>query len=264
LLSGGLVANASGYDVDEGPTLLRALFEEDVRALLPTLEVPTLVLHRTDNPHVRVGAGRFLAEHIPGAKYVELPGADHMFHVGDTDALVDEIEEFLTGVRTTPEGDVIGTTMLFTDIVASTEQTARMGHRRWTALHARHDDMVRAVLGRYRGREIKTIGDAFLATFDAPTRAVRAACDIVTEAKDIGLDVRAGLHTGEVEVRRDDIVGLAVSIAKRICDLAAPGQVLVSDTVNGQLVGTDLMTTGWSTHTLRGVPGQWRLHVVGV
>src|SRR5262249_40232634 len=129
--------------------------------------------------------------------------------------------------------------------------------------HAQHDDMVRTVLGRYRGCEIKTIGDAFLATFDAPTRAVRAALDIVTEAKGIGLDVRAGLHAGEVEVRPDDIVGLAASITKRICDLAAPGQVLISDTVNGQLVGTDLTTTVRGTHTLKGVPGQWRLHAAG-
>jgi class 3 adenylate cyclase len=251
-----------GAGVDEGVALVRSRYEKDVRSLLPTLAVRTLVLHRADDRTIRVGAGRYLAEHILGAKYVELPGADNEFYVGDTDALVDEIEEFLTGVRSVPEGDLVTATMLFTDIVASTEQAARLGHRRWTTMHEQHDTMVRACLGRYRGHEIKTIGDGFLATFDSTTGAARAAVDIVTRARGMGIDVRAGVHTGEVEVRPDDVVGLAVSIAKRICDLAGPGQVLVSDTVDGQLVGTDLTTTEQGTHTLKGVPRTWRLHAV--
>ena len=153
----------------------RASVTRDVRHLLPALSVPTLVLHRAANAHIAVGAGRYLAEHVPGAKFVELPGEDYLFFVGDTDALLDEIEEFMTGSRQAPEGDVITSTILFTDIVASTEQSARLGHRKWTALTDAHDAMVRSSLSRHRGREIKTIGDGFLATFDATSRAVRAA-----------------------------------------------------------------------------------------
>jgi class 3 adenylate cyclase/pimeloyl-ACP methyl ester carboxylesterase len=241
---------------------VRAAFLRDVRPLLPTLSVPTLVLHREGNRYIRVGAGRYLAEHIPGAKYVELPGDDHFFFVGDTDALLDEIEEFLTGAHQAPEGDVVTSTILFTDIVSSTEQAARMGHRNWTALVDQHDAMVRATLARHRGCEVKTTGDGFLTTFDATTRAVRAAKEIVAGANNIGLDVRAGVHTGEVEVRPDDVVGLAVTIAKRICDLSEPRQVLVSETVKGHLVGSGIALTEHGTHVLKGVPDEWRLFAV--
>ena len=208
---------------------LRYGLSRDVRALLPSVSVPTLVLHRGGNQYVRAEAGRYMAEHIPGATYVELPGADHLFFAGDTDLLMDEVEEFLTGHREAPEGDVVTATILFTDIVSSTEQAARMGHRKWTALSDDHDAMVRSTLGRYGGREVKTIGDGFLATFDATTRAVHAAMEIVSRARSMGLEVRAGVHIGEVEVRSDDVVGLVVTIAKRICDLSGPGQVLVSE-----------------------------------
>lgn len=241
---------------------LRYGFSRDVRSLLPALRVPTLVLHRAGNRYIEVAAGRYLAEHILGSKYVELPGEDHLFYVGDTDALADEVEEFLTGTHQGPEGDVITTTILFTDIVASTEQSARMGHRKWTMLTDQHDAMVRATLQRHRGREIKTIGDGFLATFDATSRAVRAALEIVTAAKNMGLEVRAGVHIGEVEVRPDDVVGLPVSIAKRICDLAGPGQVLVSEVVKGLLVGSGITLTEEGTHVLKGVPDAWRLFAV--
>ena len=159
---------------------------QDVRALLPTLYRPYAGPAPAGKPLHRVGAGRYLAEHIPGAKYVELPGEDHLFFVGDTDALFDEIEEFLTGGHQAPEGDVVTTTVLFTDIVSSTEQSARMGHRKWTTLIDDHDAMVRTTLARHRGREIKTIGDGFLATFDATTRAVRAGTEIVAAAKTHG------------------------------------------------------------------------------
>ena len=200
--------------------------------------------------------------HIPGAKYVELPGKDSLFFVGDIDALVDEIEEFVTGARQAPEGDVVTTTLLFTDIVSSTEQSARLGHRKWITLVDDHDSMIRATLNRYRGREVKTVGDGFLATFDATSRAVRAALDIVNQAKTMGIEVRAGVHTGEAEVRPDDVVGLAVNIAKRVCDLAGAGQVFVSEAVKALIIGLDIVTSEAGTHTLRGVPGEWQLFVV--
>jgi class 3 adenylate cyclase len=242
---------------------LRASWLRDVRPLLPTLTVPTLVLHREGDRYIRVGAGRYLAEHIPGAKYVELAGDDDIFFVGDTDALLDEVEEFLTGSHQAPEGDVVTATILFTDIVASTEQSARMGHRKWTTLTDAHDAMVRATLQRHRGHEVKTIGDAFLATFDATTRAVRAAMEIVAAAKGMGLEVRAGVHTGDVEVRPDDVVGLAVTIAKRICDLAGPGKLLVSETVKIHVVGSGIAVSEQGTHVLKGVPDEWRLFAIG-
>ena len=251
-----------GLRPDQLAALMGSAWMEDVRGLLPTLAVPTLVLHRGGNRFIEVGAGRYLAEHIPGAKYVELPGEDHLFFVGDTDALLDEIEEFLTGHHQAPEGDVVTATVLFTDIVSSTEQSARMGHRKWTKLTDDHDAMVRAALQRYRGHEVKTIGDGFLATFDATTRAVRAGTEIVAAAKSMGLEVRAGVHIGEVEVRPDDVVGLAVSIAKRICDLAGPGQVFVSEAVKGLLVGSGITLTEEGTHVLKGVPDEWRLFAV--
>jgi class 3 adenylate cyclase len=251
-----------GVGVDAVAVWMREGFRQDVRALLPTLAVPTLVLHRAGNRVIRVDAGRYLAEHIPGATYVELSGDDHMFLAGDTDALLDEIEEFLTGSRQAPEGDVVTSTILFTDIVASTEQSARLGHRQWSALTDAHDAMVRGTLQRHRGREVKTTGDGFLVTFDATTRAVRAATEIVAGARSMGLDVRAGVHTGEVEVRPDDVVGLAVGIAKRICDLAGAGEVLASETVKGLLLGSGIATFERGTHVLKGVPETWRLFAV--
>ena len=228
----------------------------------PPFSLPTLVIHREEDRFIRAGAGRYLAEHIAGAKYVEMPGDDHLFFVGDVDALVDEIEEFLTGTHQAPEGDVVTSTILFTDIVSSTEQSARMGHRKWTNLTDDHDAMVRATLGRYRGREVKTTGDGFLATFDSTTRAVHAAREIVTGARTLGLEVRAGVHNGEIEVRPNDVVGLAVAISKRICDLAGPGEVLVSEAVKLHLVGADIAVAEHGTYVLKGVPDEWRLFAV--
>jgi class 3 adenylate cyclase len=251
-----------GAGFDQVAVSMRASLVLDVRALLPTLAVPTLVLHRDGNRFIRVGAGRYLAEHIPGAKYVELSGDDQVFWVDDTDVLLDEVEEFLTGRHQAPEGDVVLAAVLFTDIVGSTEQSARLGHRKWTTLTDDHDVMVRATLHRHRGREVKAIGDGFLATFDATTRAVRAAMEIVAAARGMGLEVRAGVHTGEVEVRPDDVVGLAVSITKRICDLADPGTVLVSETVKGLIVGSGIAISEQGTHVLKGVPETWRLFAV--
>jgi class 3 adenylate cyclase/pimeloyl-ACP methyl ester carboxylesterase len=242
--------------------LVRWSYESDVRALLPSILAPTLVLHREGDRFIHLWAGRYLAEHIPHAKLVVLPGDDHLFFVGDSDALVDEIEEFLTGTRGGADADLLTMTVLFTDIVASTEHQARVGPREWSRLTDRHDGMVRAALARHRGHEVKTTGDGFLATFDATGRALRCAADILAAAKNIGLTLRAGVHTGEIEVRSDDIAGLAVTIAKRVCDLAAPGRVLVTRTVADHLVGSGISFEDDGDQELKGVPGVWRLFAV--
>jgi class 3 adenylate cyclase len=242
--------------------LVRANLGADVRPLLPSISVPTLVLHRQGDRQVQVGAGRYLAGHIPNARFVVLPGDDHLFVVGDTDAMVDEIEEFLTGARSGAEADVLTLTVLFTDIVASTEHQSRVGPREWSRLTDQHDAMVRAALARHRGHEIKTTGDGFLATFDATGRALRCAAEVLAGANDMGLELRAGVHTGEVEVRGDDIAGLAVTIAKRVCDISGPGQVQVSEMVRGMMVGTGFTFVEEGEHELKGVPGIWRLFSV--
>jgi class 3 adenylate cyclase len=249
-----------GGGPDQIAEMTRAGFETDVRQLLPSISVPTLVLHREGDRFIHLGAGRYLAEHIPNAKLVVLPGDDHLFFVGDTDALVDEIEEFLTGARSGAEGDVLTMTVLFTDIVASTEHQSRVGPREWSRLTDHHDAMVRGALLRHRGHEVKTTGDGFLATFDATGRALRCAAEILAGAKNIGLELRVGVHTGEVEVRGDDIAGLAVTIAKRVCDLAGLGEVLVSETVQRNMVGGGIDFVDRGEHQLKGVPGCWRLY----
>jgi class 3 adenylate cyclase len=238
------------------------LFQKDYRPLLAEMRVPTLVLHRRGNRYIRVEAGRYLADHIVGAKYVELPGEDHLFFAGDVDALVDEIEEFLTGTRQPPEGDVVIATVLFTDIVNSTGQQARLGHRGWTKLMDEHDLLVRAALKRHRGREIQTTGDGFLATFDGGARGLRCAVEIVAAARTIGLELRAGLHGGEVENRGADVSGLAVTIAKRICDAARPGEVLASSAMPPIVAGSSIHFSDRGDHDLKGVPGKWRLYFV--
>jgi class 3 adenylate cyclase len=236
--------------------------KQAVRSLLASISIPTLVLHRQGDRLIRLGAGRYLAEHIPHAKFVVLPGDDHLFYVGDADVLVDEIEEFFTGARSGAEADVPTMTVLFTDIVASTEHQARVGPREWSRLTDHHDAMVRAARVRHRGREVKTTGDGFVATFDATGKALRCAREIVALAKDMGLNLPAGAHTGEVEVRGDDIAGLAVTIAKRVCDLGGPGQVLVSETVRSNMVGAGIEFYDQGEHHLKGVPGAWRLYAV--
>ena len=251
-----------GSGPDQAAEVTRASFDQDVRLLLPFVSVPTLVLHREGDRFIHVGAGRYLAEHILNAKFVVLPGDDHLFYVGDIDAMVDEIEEFLTGARSGAEGEVVLAAVLFTDIVASTEHQARVGPREWSRLSDRHDAMVRAALIHNRGHEVKTTGDGFLATFETTGRALRCASEVVSGANDVGLAVRAGVHTGEVEVRGDDLGGLAVTIAKRVCDLAEPGQVLVSETVRGHMVGAGIEFGDEGEHELKGVPGTWRLYAV--
>jgi class 3 adenylate cyclase len=249
-----------GGGPDQIAEMTRAGFAQDVRHLLTSISVPTLVVHRQGDRFIRLGAGRYLAEHIPNAKFVVLPGDDHLFSVGDTDALVDEIEEFLTGARSGAEGEVVLAAVLFTDIVASTEHQARVGPREWSRLTDHHDAIVRSALVRHRGREVKTTGDGFLATFDATGRALRCAADVLAGVKDIGLELRAGVHTGEIEVRGDDIAGLAVTIAKRVCDLAGPGEVLVSRGVADAVAGSGIEFVDRGERELKGVPGTWRLY----
>jgi class 3 adenylate cyclase len=246
-----------------GPDLMadivRIDLDDDVRPLLPSISCPTLILHREGNRFIRPDAGRYLAEHIPDARFVLLPGDDHVFFVGDTDALADEIEEFLTGARSGAEGDVMTMTVLFTDIVASTEHQARVGPRQWSRVTDQHEAMVRELLARHRAREVKTTGDGFLATFDGTGRGLRCAAEIVKNAKGLGLELRAGVHTGEVELRGSDIAGLAVTIAGRVCDLAGPSEVLVTRTVTDHVVGSGIEFEDQGERELKGVPGKWRL-----
>jgi class 3 adenylate cyclase/pimeloyl-ACP methyl ester carboxylesterase len=255
-------AGRFGGSPNQFADIVRATFEADLRSLLPSISCPTLVVHRENNRYIRLGAGQYLAEHIPNAHLVVLPGEDHLFFAGDIDALADEIEEFLTGARSGAEGDVLGMAVLFTDIVASTEHQARVGPRRWSQLTDHHDSKVRSALARHKGHEVKTTGDGFLATFEASGRAIRCANEIVAEATDIGLELRVGIHTGEVEVRGKDIAGLAVTIAKRTCDLARPGEVLVTRTVTDHVVGSGVAFEDRGEHALRGVPGTWSLFAV--
>ena len=241
--------------------LFRMNAEIDVRSVLPTIRAPTLVLHREGDRCVTVDQGRYLAEHIPGAKYVELPGIDHLVLVG-FDPILDEIEEFLTGVRPGPTWDRALATVLFTDIVGATEQTARLGDQRWRDLLDRYHALIRTELAFFRGREVKTLGDGFLATFDGPARAIRCACAIRDGLGQLGIEIRAGLHTGECELMGDDVGGIAVHIGARVAARAAPGEVLVSSTVKDLVAGSGLHFVDRGVHKLHGVPEEWRLFVV--
>jgi class 3 adenylate cyclase len=238
---------------------LRMIREIDVRAALPQIRVPTLIVHRTGDRAVDVESSRYAAGRIPGARLVELPGGDNLTFVGDSEAVAAEIEEFLTGSRTPPMPDRVLATILFTDIAGSTERAAEVGDRRWRELLGRHDALARAQLERYRGREVKMTGDGLLATFDGPARAVTCAGAIGREVRALGLEVRAGVHTGEVELRDGDIGGIAVHIASRVMGLARPNEVLVSNTVKDLVAGAEIRFEDRSVHSLRGVPGQWQL-----
>ena len=242
--------------------LARMNAEIDARHVLDAIRVPTLVVHRTGDRVARVEHGRYIAERVPGAKYVELPGEDHVPIAGDMDRMLDEIEEFLTGVRHRADHDRVLAMVLFTDVVRATERAVALGDRRWRELLERHHSMVRRELGAFRGREIDTAGDGFLAAFDGPARAIRAARTITDKVKLMGLDVRAGLHTGECEVVGDKLAGIAVHIGARVAALAGPGEVLVSSTVKDLVAGSGLEFEDRGTHTLKGVPGEWRLYAV--
>jgi class 3 adenylate cyclase len=234
----------------------------DVRHVLPSIRVPTLIVHRRDNRLVEVGHGRYLAEHIPGNRYVEVIGDDYFSFVGNSDEILDEVEEFLTGFRRAAEHDRVLATVLFTDIVGSTEQAATLGDRAWRELRDAHDAIVRSELERYRGREIDTAGDGFLATFDGQAGALRCACSIREAVRLLGLEIRAGLHTGEVELAGDRVAGIAVHIGARVSAQADPGDVLASSTVRDLVAGSGIEFEDRGLHELRGVPGDWRLFAV--
>jgi class 3 adenylate cyclase len=248
------------------PSTIKRIFELigefDVRDVLPSIRVPTLVLHRREDSFIQIDHSRYMAERIPGAKLVELEGGDNMFSIGDSEGLIGEIEEFLTGERHRAEADRMLATVLFTDICNSTQHAARMGDRGWRFMLERHDTLFRRSLERHRGREVKHTGDGFLATFDGPARAIRCAADVAESVASIGLEVRAGLHTGELEVMDGDLGGLAVHIAARVMDRAAPSEVLVSSTVKDLVVGSGITFEERGEHALRGVPGEWRLFSV--
>jgi class 3 adenylate cyclase len=241
---------------------VRMIYESDVRDLLPTIQVPTLVIHRADAREFKVEHGRYLAEHISGAKYVELPGIDNLMWAGDQDAILDEIEDFVTGVRPAPTSRRMLATVLFTDIVGSTRAAAEMGDDRWRGVLDDHYRLMRKQLDRYGGHEVKTVGDGILATFDSPARAIRCATAIRDGVGELGIKIRAGLHTGEIEIEPDDIAGLAVHMGARICALAGPGELLVSSTVKDLVVGSGLEFDDRGTHELKGVPGEWHLYAV--
>ncbi|HEY7401148.1 MAG TPA: adenylate/guanylate cyclase domain-containing protein [Actinomycetota bacterium] len=242
--------------------LLRMNTQADIRHVLPAVRVPTLVMNRVGDLDVNVEEARYIAARIPGAKLVELPGADHTLWVGDTEPLLDEIEEFLTGVRRGPDPDRVLATVLFTDVVGSTERAAAIGDRAWSQLVERHHAAVRAELGRFRGREVDTAGDEFLATFDGPARAVRCAAASIDAVRGLGLDIRAGVHTGEVEMAGEEVRGLAVHIGARVAALASGGEVLVSSTVKDLVAGSGIEFADRGEHELKGVPGAWRVYAV--
>jgi class 3 adenylate cyclase len=235
----------------------------DVRALLPTVRVPTLVVHHTDVPLIRPEFGKYVADRISGAKYVELPGRN-IYHFVEPGwrASFQEIHQFLTGHQAEVADDRVLATVLFTDIVDSTRRAAEMGDRDWHALLDAHDAVVRSQLSRFRGREVNTSGDGFLAMFDGPQRAIRCAMAIRDAVQALGIEVRAGLHTGECEVRGDDIGGIGVHIGARVSALAGPNDVLVSSTLRDLVIGSGLEFEDRGAHELKGVPGEWHLFAV--
>lgn len=242
-------------------TVLRLTTEIDVRNVLPAVRVPTLVMHRSGDRVTRIEQGRYLAEHIRNAKLVELAGDDHIPSIGDGDAIIDEIEEFLTGIRP-GDTDRVLATILFTDIVGSTERAITLGDRRWRELLEQYYAVARRELLRFRGREIDTAGDGLFAAFDGPARAIRCACRLRDEVRTLGIDLRSGLHAGECEVLGEKISGIAVHIGARVAASAAAGEVLVSNTVKDLVAGAGIRFESRGTHVLKGVPGEWPLFVV--
>lgn len=247
------------------PATARAVWrasQTDLRPILATLQLPTLVIHARSNEFCRVGHGHYLAAHIPGARYVEIDTADHVPWASDAD-FPGEIEEFLTGTRQIAPSDRLLATVLFTDIVGSTEQASVLGDRAWTAYLEQHDQAIDRQLARFGGHLVKRTGDGALATFDGPARAVQCAVAIRDALRQLGIDVRIGLHTGEIERRGDDVAGIAVHLAQRVQAVAHPGEVLVSRTVVDLVVGSDIHFTDRGEHELKGLPGMWRLFLVG-
>jgi pimeloyl-ACP methyl ester carboxylesterase len=241
--------------------LMRMNSEIDVRPILPLIRVPTLIIHREGDVRVNVEAGRFMARQIPNARYVEVPGSDHLLWTGDTERVLDEVEEFLTGSRSAVESDRVLATVLFTDIVNSTNRAETIGDRAWHDVLDRHNAVVRREM-RHRGHEVRTTGDGFLATFDGPARSIRCALAINEGIEALGLQVRAGLHTGEVEIAGDDLSGIAVHIASRVATMAQPGQVLVSNTVRDLVAGSNIRFRDEGCHALKGLKEGVRLFAV--
>jgi len=242
--------------------LIRLYAEIDVRPLLGSVRVPTLVLHRTGDQTIRVGAGRYLAQNIPDAKYVELPGVDHLWWIKDDGLITAEIEEFLLGRRPPLRLERTLATVLFTDIVNSTGLALQFGDERWQSLMDQHKRIVRQEIENYRGREIRSTGDGFLMTFDGPSRAVYCAAKIARSVKELGFEIRAGIHTGEVELKGNDLDGIGVHIASRVADKALASTIIVSSTVRDLMVGSDVVFEEFGTHSLKGVDGEWRLYRV--
>jgi class 3 adenylate cyclase len=254
--------NLSAITAPEVYDTVVALGSVDIRRLLGSIRVPTLLLHRAGDQWVDVQTSRYMAERIPGARLVELPGDDHLPFFGDQDAVVALTQEFLTGVLPVPDPDRMLATVLFTDIVDSTRLATELGDRRWHRLLEQHNQVVREQLARFRGREVKTTGDGFLASFDGPARAIRAAHAIRAELAEHDLQIRAGLHTGEVELVGDDIGGIAVHLAARVLAQAQAGEVLCSRTVKDLVAGAGFGFTDRGTHQLKGVPDSWQLFAV--
>ncbi|MBK8293646.1 MAG: adenylate/guanylate cyclase domain-containing protein [Solirubrobacterales bacterium] len=243
--------------------LLNLFLDLDVRDVLPLIQTPTLVMHRRSDYAVNVRAGRWLAEQIEGSQFVEYEGTDHNPWVADPNGeILEQIEEFVTGIRPTPTPDRVLSTVLFTDIVDSTQRASELGDQEWKSLLEDHQDLVRRHLKWCEGKEIKTTGDGFLATFDGPTRAIEAATAITDEISSLGIEVRAGIHTGELEIMGDDVGGIAVHVAARVCGLAGPGQVLASRTVRDLTAGSGIEFADWGRHELKGVPDSWELYDV--
>ena len=245
-------------------TLWKMVVETDPRPILPSIHVPTLIVHRVGDRTCDVKGARFAAEQIPGAEYVELPGEDHLPWVGDSEAIVAEIERFLSGVWSgggwdEPEPERVLSTVLFTDIVGSSERAASLGDRAWRELLERHHGIVRRQLGRFRGSEMDAAGDGFFASFDGPARAIRCAHAIVRDMNELGLEVRTGLHTGECELVDGKVAGIAVHTGARVASLARPGEVLVSSTVKDLVAGSGISFEDRGVHALKGIPGEWRL-----
>jgi class 3 adenylate cyclase len=242
--------------------IMSMVLELDVRPALPTISAPTMVIHRAGNEYVAPEHGRYLAEHIPSAQYVELPGRDHHYFFGDAGSLLDEVQEFLTGVRSPEEPDRVLATLLFTDVVSSTHRTAEVGDRRWREVLEDLDRLLHRQVERFRGTVVKGTGDGALAMFDGPARAIQCARSIAESVRGLDLEVRCGLHTGEVELLHGDVGGFAVNLAARIVDQANPGQVLVSRTVVDLVAGSGLEFEDCGVHSLKGVPGEWQLYAV--
>jgi len=243
--------------------IMSMVLELDVRSALPMISAPTLVVHREEDAYVPPEHGRYLAEQIANARYVGLPGADHHYFFGDSDVLIDEVQEFLTGVRSSEDPDRVLATVLFTDVVSSTERAAEVGDRRWHEILDDLDALMRDQVERFRGTLIKGTGDGALATFDGPARAIQCACSMAQSVRGLDLEVRCGLHTGELELLRSDVGGFAVNLAARVVEQASSGEVLVSRTVVDLVAGSGIAFENRGTHRLKGVPEEWQLYAVG-